>query len=152
MEEKMAIDKTKVVQIGILVHDIIEATARWAKFLEVEPPKPTMTDGYEKSKAIYRGEPCHGLIYQTVFKFGNIEVELIQPYDNTPSIWRECLDRDGEGLHHIAFRVKNMADCIKETEESGYPLLQKGEYTGGRYAYMDALREMKIILEFLEDD
>jgi catechol 2,3-dioxygenase-like lactoylglutathione lyase family enzyme len=148
----MAIDKTKVVQIGILAHDVVEATAKWAKFLGVEAPKPSVTDGYEKTKAVYQGKPCHGLIYQTAFRFGNIEIEIIQPYDNTPSIWRECLDRDGEGLHHIAFAVKDMAGSISEAEASGYSLLQKGEYTGGRYAYMDAIADMKIILEFLEND
>jgi catechol 2,3-dioxygenase-like lactoylglutathione lyase family enzyme len=148
----MSIDKSRVVQIAVLTHDVVETTAKWAKFLGVEPPKPSVSNGYEKTKALYRGKPCNGLIYQTVFHFGNVEFEIIQPYDNTPSIWRECLDRDGEGLHHIAFAVKNMAESIKEAESSDYTLLQKGEYPGGRYAYMDAIRDMKVIFEFLEND
>jgi methylmalonyl-CoA/ethylmalonyl-CoA epimerase len=32
------------------------------------------------------------------------------------------------------------------------PLLQKGEYTGGRYAYIDTLRDLKVIIELLEND
>jgi pimeloyl-CoA synthetase len=32
------------------------------------------------------------------------------------------------------------------------PLLQKGEYTGGRYAYIDASRDLKVIIELLEND
>ena len=31
-------------------------------------------------------------------------------------------------------------------------LLQKGEYTGGRYAYMDTFKELKVIVELLEND
>ncbi|MDR1903670.1 MAG: VOC family protein [Treponema sp.] len=148
----MAIDKTKVVQIGILARDVKETTAVWCKFLGLEMPEIFKTDGYEKTRAWFKGGPCHGLIYQSMFNFNNIQVEIIQPVDGTPSIWRECLDRDGEGLHHISFAVKNMPAAIGEAESLGFPLIQKGEYTGGRYAYMDAIGSMKIILEFLEND
>jgi catechol 2,3-dioxygenase-like lactoylglutathione lyase family enzyme len=148
----MAIDKTKVVQIAVLTRDVKETSAAWCKFLGLEMPEIIKTDGYEKTKAWFRGEPCHGLIYQSVFSFNNIALEIIQPVDGAPSIWRECLDRNGEGLHHIAFAVKDMPSAIGEAESLGFPLIQKGEYTGGRYAYMDAVGSMKLILEFLEDD
>ena len=146
------IDKSKIVQIGILVHDVNKAAADWAAFLGVETPPVLVSDGYDKTGAIFRGESCDARLYQAFFNFNNIQVELIQPVDDTPSIWRECLDRDGEGLHHISFRVKNMAENMKDSEKLGYKTLQNGEYTGGRYAYMDALANLKIILEYLEDD
>lgn len=31
-------------------------------------------------------------------------------------------------------------------------LLQKGEYTGGRYAYMDTFGDLKTLVELLEND
>jgi hypothetical protein len=31
-------------------------------------------------------------------------------------------------------------------------LLQTGEYTGGRYAYIDANEKLKLMLELLEND
>ena len=148
----MGIQRDKVVQIGILTRDVKAATEKWAKFLGVPVPAPKRTMAYDKTQCNYKGKRCDGLIDQTQFFFGNIQVELIQPVGDEPSIWRECLDRDGEGLHHIAFAVKNMAECIKETEDMGYPLWQKGEYVKGRYAYMDALADMKIIIEYLEND
>lgn len=147
-----SIDKSKVVQIGILVHDVNKAAETWASFLGVEVPPITVSDGYDKTGALFRGEPCDARLYQAFFYFDNIDIEIIQPVDDTPSIWRECLDRDGEGLHHISFRVKNMGENVKDCERMGYKTLQKGEYTGGRYAYMDALANLKIILEYLEDD
>jgi hypothetical protein len=45
-----------------------------------------------------------------------------------------------------------MAESIGETGDSGYTLLQKGEFPGGRYAYIDAVQDMKTILEFVEND
>jgi methylmalonyl-CoA/ethylmalonyl-CoA epimerase len=36
--------------------------------------------------------------------------------------------------------------------QNNMPLLQKGEYTGGRYAYLDANKDLKVVLELLEND
>jgi hypothetical protein len=35
---------------------------------------------------------------------------------------------------------------------SDVPLLQKGEYTGGRYAYVDSFDKLGVVLELLEND
>jgi methylmalonyl-CoA/ethylmalonyl-CoA epimerase len=45
-----------------------------------------------------------------------------------------------------------MKEKITLMERSQMPLMQKGEYTGGRYAYMDTFKDLKIILELLEND
>lgn len=37
-------------------------------------------------------------------------------------------------------------------EEKGMPLLQRGDYTGGRYAYIDGTPRLGVILELLEND
>ena len=78
-------------------------------------------------------------------------MELIEP-DHNASTWRESLDKNGEGLHHIAFVVEGLNEKVTALERKGMPLLQKGEYTGGRYAYIDTLRDLKVIIELLEND
>jgi hypothetical protein len=45
-----------------------------------------------------------------------------------------------------------MKEKIAALEKNGMPLLQTGEYTGGRYAYVDANRDLKVVLELLEND
>jgi hypothetical protein len=50
------------------------------------------------------------------------------------STWRESLDKNGEGVHHIAFAINGMKDKILNLEKNNMPLLQKGEYKGARYA------------------
>ena len=82
---------------------------------------------------------------------GSLHLELIEP-DHHPSTWRESLDRNGEGPHHIAFVIKGMKEKIAVLERNQMPLLQKGEYTGGRYAYVDTVRDLKVIIELLEND
>lgn len=144
--------KRIVTQIGILTADIKASKAAWEKFLGLPSQEITESPGYEDSHALYQGKPLTGRIYQVGFNFENIELELIQPVDDAPSYWKECLDKNGPGVHHIAFAVKNMDECIADCEALGAALTQKGEFPGGSYAYLDAMDSMNIILELLEKD
>lgn len=143
----------QVKQIGLLTWDIEKTTQKWAEFLHMELPPICTSDGYDRTKAEYRGEPCHGRVYQSFFEMDNIQIELIQPMDfETPSYWLECLKQQGEGLHHIAYEVKDMAANIKKFEAEGMTLTQKGEYNGGRYAYLEDKEGTTLVLELLEND
>ncbi len=144
--------KRIITQIGILTPDIQASKAAWEKFLSLPPQPVTESEGYEKTHATYRGSPLHGRIYQVCFNFENIELELIQPISDTPSYWKECLDQNGPGIHHISFAVKNMEECIADCESLGLSMTQKGDFPGGSYAYLDAQDSMHIVLELLEKD
>jgi 4-hydroxyphenylpyruvate dioxygenase-like putative hemolysin len=85
------------------------------------------------------------------FRFGNIRVELIEPLGG-PSTWQEQLDQHGASLHHIAFETQGMQEKQAELAGQGISLIQRGEYKGGRYAYLDALGPLGAILELLEND
>ena len=87
------------------------------------------------------------------FDFGGLQVEYIEP-NEAPSVWRDHLRRHGEGVHHIAFGVKGMNKAIERCEQWGMTLEQKGEYRrgNGRYAYLNALEDLKIFVELLESD
>ncbi len=45
-----------------------------------------------------------------------------------------------------------MEERIRELEELGLRLVQRGEYTGGRYAYLDGQRPFGAVIELLEND
>ena len=101
---------------------------------------------------LFIGEPLEGRIYQVCFNFENIELELIQPVGDVPSYWKECLEKNGPGIHHISFAVKNMDKCIADCEELDIPSIQRGDFPGGRYAYLDASDSMNVVLELLEKE
>lgn len=140
-----------IVQIGVLVEDIEKTAQAYADFFNVEKPEIFQTDPLEKSEAEYQGQPTEAIAKQAFFKFDSIEIELLEP-DHHPSTWREDLDTNGEGLHHIAFVVEGMEEKITLMEKRGMKLTQKGEYNGGRYAYMDSFDQLKMIVELLEND
>ena len=138
-------------QVGILVHDIEKTSKDWAAFLGVEAPQIIVGD-VEQAQAKYLGEPCKACAKLAFFNVGeNVSIELIEP-DKNPSTWRHDLDKNGEGFHHIAFIIKGMKEKIEICGKQGFSLLQTGEYTGGRYAYIDANEKLKLVLELLEND
>ena len=143
---------TKIVtQIGFVVNDIEKTSQAFADFLGVEKPQWSLTDTIDKTHGEFNGEPCPARAKLAFFHVGEtLDIELIEP-DETPSVWRNVLNEKGEGVHHIAFVVNGMKEKILALEGNGMKLLQRGEYTGGRYAYIDCVDQLKTIVELLEN-
>jgi hypothetical protein len=140
-------------QVGILVNDIEKTGRDWAAFLGVEPPEIQITGDVQEAETKYLGAPSEARARLSFFHVGpNVDIELIEPDKNTASTWRHDLDASGEGFHHVAFVVKGMKERIEACGKQGFKLLQTGEYTGGRYAYIDANEKLKLVLELLEND
>ncbi len=141
-----------VTQIGLLVNDIEAAARSWADFLGLPVPRIVITDPQEKSRARFEGEPTRARARLAFLDIGpGMQLELIQP-DEEPSTWRKDLDGKGEGVHHIALVVKGMKEKVNALEKTGLRLLQAGEYAGGRYAYLDGSKDLKVTIELLEND
>ena len=143
-----------VTQIGFVVNDIEKTAQAFADFLGLEKPLIVITNVYDLAQTEYKGEPTQARAKQTFFKVGStLDIELIEP-DHEPSTWRDYLDKKGEGVHHIAFIIKGMKEKIMLLGENGMPLLQRGEKRDrkGRYAYFDTVKELKTVIELLEND
>ena len=150
--EKGHLATSTVTQIGIIVKDIETTAKKYAEFLGLPVPPIFETGELHESQATYNGKPCPARAKLAFLKVGEtLDIELIQP-DGQPSTWQEFLDTKGEGVHHIAFGIKDTAGKTKKLAELGMPLVQKGEYEGGRYAYFDAIKDLKLIIETLEND
>lgn len=113
-------------------------------------PPVQMTGVYEDAHTTYLGQPTKARCKQAFFYYGDLEVELLEP-DHEPSVWRQALDENGEGLHHVAFRVQGMDEMIRRGESQGMKLLQRGRWATGHYAYLDATESLHVIIELLEN-
>ena len=85
------------------------------------------------------------------FHLGQVDLELIEPVGE-PSTWQDQLDEHGDSLHHIAFEIKGMSEKVAYLDAKGFNLVQRGEYTGDRYAYINGNAQLEAILELLEND
>jgi methylmalonyl-CoA/ethylmalonyl-CoA epimerase len=140
-----------VCQIGLVVEDVEKSARAYAELFGVDVPGWVLTDPEEKAHTRYRGQPTPGRAKLAFFQLDNLSLELIEPVGG-PSTWQEFLETKGEGVHHIAFQIKGMDDQIALLETKGLPLVQRGDFTGGCYAYVDSASQLGVILELLESE
>jgi methylmalonyl-CoA/ethylmalonyl-CoA epimerase len=138
-------------QIGLVVADIEQAARAWAALLAVPVPGIITTDTVDLAHTEYRGQRTPARARLAFFQLGQVALELIQPIGE-PSTWNDQLAAHGPSLHHIAFAVKGLPERVERLAAVGLPLLQRGDYTGGRYAYVDGGPRLGATIELLEND
>lgn len=140
-----------VCQVGIIVKDIKKTVEAYRDVFGFDEPRMVESGTLEEAHTVYRGEPTKARCKLAFFNVGpQLDIELIEP-DEFPSTWREFLDNHGEGVHHIAFTVKDTDKVLAYFEGKGIPTVQKGDYPGGRYAYVDSFPQLKVMIETLEN-
>lgn len=136
-------------QVAFVVKDIEEATQKYATLFGLDVPKIIETDPYEKAKTMYLGKPTEARAKLAFFRFDSITIELIEPI-GTPSTWSDHLEKHGDSVHHLAFRVESLDPVLLLLQEKGYPTVQTGDFGSGRYAYVDTTKGINTMLELLE--
>jgi methylmalonyl-CoA epimerase len=102
--KKREIKMGKVDHIGIAVKSIDDALKLYSGLLGIEPL------GEEVVEA--RG------IKVCFLQVGGTKIELLQPIREDSEI-SGYLAKKGEGMHHIAYEVENVADAIAKSKEIG---------------------------------
>ena len=141
--------KSKLNHVCLVTDDLERSKSIMAGLLGVETPETVVIPG---SNITFKGKPAPELgCQQMAFSFGEFAVEMIMP-NEAESTWREHLRTKGKGLHHLCFHVNNLEAVLGPFEEYGMPVVQTGEFEGGRYAYVDATEQIGMYLELLELD
>lgn len=100
----------------------------------------------------YRGEPGKFEMYLGWWRWTDVAFEWIQAIVG-PSVYDEYLKAHGEGLHHIAFEVKDMDEAIALMKARGAPVSQSGGWDNpgsrGRFAYLDTEPHGGVTIELL---
>jgi methylmalonyl-CoA/ethylmalonyl-CoA epimerase len=63
------------------------------------------------------------------FKVGQTKIELLEPTSEESTI-AKFIENKGEGVHHIAFAVPDVADALAEVEAKGVRLIDKAPRGG----------------------
>jgi len=150
MMDNAALGTHIVCQVGLIVRDIERSIETYSRVFGMPEPEIVVTDGPEIAHTRFRGEPTDARAKLAFFDMGQVSLELIEPIGG-PSTWQEFLDEKGEGVHHIAFIVEDTDAVVKLLEGEGVGVVQQGDYTGGRYTYLDSASALGVVLELLED-
>ncbi|MDQ0474748.1 VOC family protein [Labrys wisconsinensis] len=138
-------------QVGFVVHDVAATARKYAEAFGFPVPPIIETPGFDKARTTVNGEPSEATAKLAFFQTGQLVIELIQP-DETPSVWRDFLETNGEGVHHIAFRVADTKAAEAGLAGQGFPTLQQGLFVdgSGMYTYLDTAPQLGVMIELLE--
>ena len=103
-------DMLNIEHIAIAVKDLSQSNSLFAKLLNTAPYKQEMVAS-EK-------------VNTSFFKVGDTKLELLEPINNEGPI-AKFLDSKGEGLHHIAFSVKDIKQEMERLKKEGFVFLSE---------------------------
>lgn len=127
----------KVCQNGYVVRDIEAAMRHWIEVLGVGPwfyIEDVKTDWFT-----YRGAPSEVKMSIALANSGDLQIELIQPRNDAPSMYRDFLAAGREGLQHMSYWTTDYQGLYDRALALGYRVGHEGQIGGdqGRFAYFD---------------
>jgi len=87
------------------------------------------------------------------FIVGQTKIELLESTDPEGPIGK-FIAKKGEGIHHIAFAVKNIEDQLRHAEEKGIQLIDKSSRKGAEgldIAFLHPKSTSGVLIEICED-
>ncbi|HOK61369.1 methylmalonyl-CoA epimerase [Tenuifilum osseticum] len=87
------------------------------------------------------------------FLVGQTKIELLESTDPEGPIGK-FIEKKGEGIHHIAFAVKDIEEQLKRMEEQGVTLIDKAPRKGAEgldIAFLHPKSTLGVLTELCED-
>jgi len=140
----------QISQIAVVCHDLQKTMEQYTTLLgwgpwnvyRHEPPRLHDTE--------LNGQPTEYTMLGAETHVGDMGFELLQPLEG-PSIYRDWLDKHGEGLHHVAVMLHDFDESTelkKRFADIGAPVLMGGRIGDTiEFYYLDTEPSLKIILE-----
>lgn len=123
-------------QIGYVVRDIEAAMRTWSERLRIGPW--FYNRKLELSWYRFRGVEYEGLdMGYALANSGELQIELIEQRCATPSLYREHLERYGEGLQHLCVWPEDYEATFAQAVANGLNPAQEGRFGRVRFAYFE---------------
>ncbi len=144
-------DNDRVAHISFVTDDLDKTTRWFAELFGKSLPDVAESADPGVVRASFQGQPAAASFRMRTFHLANIDIEFLEPGPE-PSIWREFLDRNGPGFHHLSFVTRDRRDGDAHLRGKGLAVVQEGDTAEvpGHYAYYDAQEQLGAFIELLE--
>jgi methylmalonyl-CoA/ethylmalonyl-CoA epimerase len=130
----------KIDHIGIAVKDLEQAIRLYKEAFGIEPSLVYESE-YTKAKIAF-------------FPIGQTRIELIQPI-NPESVMGKFLEKRGEGVHHISYKVKDVDKSLSELEMKGIQLIDRKARKvrdNEKVAFLNPKSTNGVLMELIQED
>lgn len=130
---------THIEHIGIAVKDMDSAITYYEKVLGIRCYAIEVVED-QKVKTAF-------------FKVGQTKIELLESTDPEGPVGK-FIEKKGEGIHHMAFAVKNITQALEEAESKGVRLIDRQPRKGAEgldIAFLHPKTTFGVLTEFCEN-
>lgn len=130
----------KIDHLGIAVNSIDEKKSLWEDALGLH---------FEGEETVEEQK-----VTTAFFPVGESEVELLQSTADDGPV-AKFIERKGEGIHHIAFRVENIEEALEELKAKGVKLIDEKPRMGAggaKIAFLHPKATGGVLIELCERD
>ena len=130
----------KLDHIGIAVKDLDLAIRFYKEAFGIEPSL-VYESSYTKAKIAF-------------LPIGEVKIELIQP-SNPESVVGKFLEKKGEGIHHVSYKVKDVDSSLVELEKKGVQLIDKKPRKvreNEKVAFLHPKSTNGVLVELIQED
>jgi len=146
MENADKVKINRVLQIAIVVKDLEKSLKMYWDVFGIGPWRIITFQPPALTNPKVRGKVVPYTMKLGITQIGNIQWELIQPLTGN-SIYKEFLDKNGEGLHHVAVDVGDFDQAVSLMKKHGIDTLMSGQMPADSFAYMDTEKVLGTIIE-----
>ena len=127
----------RIDHLGIAVRDVVAARAQYEKLLDAK----------------------HIRTYTLHEKVGSIKVAYMQIGENVVSFIQSLeedgflnkhIDKHGEGMHHLGLEVDDLEEFVRETEEKGFKIALRDEFSNRSEIVLRPKDSLGVILQILQ--
>ncbi|MCF8038811.1 MAG: methylmalonyl-CoA epimerase [Desulfohalobiaceae bacterium] len=130
----------KIDHLGIAVKSLDEAVAHYENVMGVPCEKKEVIESQKVRTAF--------------FAVGDTHIELLEPTSDDSPI-AKFLEKNGEGLHHVAYYTDHLEEQLKQAEEAGCRLINREPVPGAggkRIAFLHPKSTYGVLTEFCTKD
>ncbi len=129
----------KVDHIAIAVRNLDDATKVYSALFGKEPDHFEEVEEQKVKTAIYY--------------LGDVRIELLEPTSDDSPV-AKFIEKRGEGLHHVAYRVDDLGAKLSELKEKGFRLIDENPRVGAEgklIAFVHPKSVVGVLTELTQD-
>lgn len=137
----------EVMQLAFVPDDFEAAVKHWTEVMGVGPF--FLMEGIHLEGMKYKGEPTDAVFDLALAYWGDLQIELIRPRDEHPSIYSGDYAQ-GPGLHHVCILVDDIDEAYRVCGEADAEIVIEGSLGDSRVIYVDPGQGPGSLVEILQ--
>ena len=146
----MILPGASIVQMAWVVDDLEAAAERFSRAMGIGPF--LMNRHIRLTDPHHRGRSMHTDFSLALAQAGEVQVELVEQHDDTPSVYRDIYGPGEGGFHHVAVIVADVAAEVARYNELGFATASSGRLGEADFAYIDTSSVSGFMVEVLPDN